>query len=111
VVSTATNAVVNTIAAPDYPIAIAITPDGTSGYVATNGNNIVAVISTASNSVTTSVPVGSIPRGVAITPDGAFAYVSNRMSNDVSVVSTATNTVVATISGAALFPEGIAIKP
>jgi YVTN family beta-propeller protein len=47
---------------------------------------------------------------VAITPEGAFAYVSNRMSDDVSVISTATNIVVATISGVALLPEGIAIK-
>src|SRR5256884_147552 len=111
VISTATNTVVGAVSTPTYPIAIAITPDGASAYVATNGDNIVSVISTASNTATASVPVGSIPRGVGITPDGAFAYVSNRMSDDVSVISTATNTVVATISGVALLPEGIAIKP
>ena len=111
VISTATNTVVNTVSTPVYPIAIAITPNGASAYVATNWDSIVTVIDTASNTVTASVAVGSIPRGVAITPDGAFAYVSNRMSDDVSVISTASNTVVTTISGVALLPEGIAIKP
>jgi YVTN family beta-propeller protein len=49
--------------------------------------------------------------GVAFTPNGAFAKVSNRMSSDVSEIKTATNIVVATVSGVAPLPEGVAIKP
>jgi YVTN family beta-propeller protein len=113
VISTATNAVVNTIAVQTYPLAVAITPNGASAYVVNNGqgSNSVSVINTATGNVVANVQVEFDPRGVAITPDGAFAYVSNRISNDVSVVSTASNTVVATVSGIALLPEGVAIKP
>jgi YVTN family beta-propeller protein len=33
------------------------------------------------------------------------------MSSHVSVINTSTNTVVTTVSGVALLPEGVAIKP
>jgi YVTN family beta-propeller protein len=102
---------VNTVAVGTFPIAIAITPNGASAYVATDGDNTVWVINTASNTVTAAVVAGNAPRGVAVSPDGAYAYVSNRISDDVTVINTATNAVAATISAVAFLPEGIAIKP
>jgi len=48
--------------------------------------------------------------GLLISRDARYVFVSNRNEGSVSVISTATNIVVATISGVALLPEGIAIK-
>ena len=53
------------------PFWLAITPDGTRGYVANGGDDTVAVIDTANNTVVATVAAGSGPFGVAITP--AFA--------------------------------------
>jgi YVTN family beta-propeller protein len=109
VINTATKTVVATVLVGNFPVGVAITPDGAFAYV-TNGLDTVSVIATATNTLVATVPVGIRPVRVAFTPDGAFAYVTNFYSNSVSVIATATNTVVATVPvGRA--PFDVAITP
>jgi YVTN family beta-propeller protein len=121
VIDTATNTV---IGAPiqvgtfiPLLIGIAITPNGSSVYVANNGSGTVSVIATASNTVVDTIPVGTNPSGIAITPDGTHAYVvdsnvgaANGAASNVFVIDIATNTVVHTIPVGS-YPVGIAITP
>ena len=77
-------------------MAVAVSPDGTTAYVANSGNNTVSIVPIAGGAVTT-VAVGTNPEAVAVTPDGQLVYVANTGSASVSVISTVTRTVVGTI--------------
>ena len=102
VVDTTNNAVIATIPVGIFPSGVAITPNGTSAYVA-NIFNSISVIDATTNRVVVTIPSGQFPTGIAITPDGTRAYVVNQIvtnqgNNTVSVIDTMTNTIVATIS-------------
>jgi YVTN family beta-propeller protein len=59
------------------PSGMALSPDGSSLYVALNGANALGVIDTATNTLSTMIPVGNAPRQVVLTDGGQDAYVSN----------------------------------
>jgi YVTN family beta-propeller protein len=118
VISTATNTVTTVIYDPsfNYPFPVAVTPDGSTVYVANNGphfdGNTVSVIATATNTVTATItlPGGKGPTAVAVTPDGRQVYVANDSDIDaVSVIATATNRVRSITVGG--FPTGVAVTP
>jgi YVTN family beta-propeller protein len=112
VIDTATNTVIGSPIAVGFgPSGVAVTPDGSTVYVANGGSpSTVSVIATATNTVTATIPVGTYPEGVAVTPDGSKVYVTNDGSNSVSVIATATITVTTTITvGTA--PFGVAVTP
>jgi len=46
----------------NFPVGVAVTPDGAHVYVANEKDHSVAVIATGSNTVTATVPVGNFPR-------------------------------------------------
>jgi YVTN family beta-propeller protein/autotransporter-associated beta strand protein len=98
VISTATNTVTSTIplGSGAFPFGVAVSPDGSTVYVAEGGKNNVAVINTTTNAVAT-IAVGDRPTSVAVSPDGKTIYVTNANSSTVSVINTATNAVTATI--------------
>ena len=50
------------------PVAIAITPDGKTAYVANNASGTVTPLNTATNTALTPIVVGSGPCQIAITP-------------------------------------------
>ena len=86
IVDTATNAVTGVVADTNNtfnnPDAIAITPDGTTAYVANFVGNSVSVIDIATNTVTEIVTdlnpaTFNEPVAIAITPNGLYAYVVN----------------------------------
>jgi probable HAF family extracellular repeat protein/YVTN family beta-propeller protein len=104
VISTATNSIVDTIPIATGAWGMAITPDGSTVYVANSGatNGVVSVISTATNTVVDEIAVDIGPVSLVTTPDGAFVYVGHLSPSYpdpgiISVISTATNTVVDTI--------------
>jgi YVTN family beta-propeller protein len=76
---------------------VAITPDGTEGYVALHGGTLVP-FSTATNTAGVPIFLGPAPNGVAITPDGKTAYVTNENPNMVIPVDLATSTAEAPIA-------------
>ena len=58
-------------------MAIAITPNGATAYVANSSRNTVTPIDMATNTAGTPISVGTDPEAVAITPNGTTAYVVN----------------------------------
>jgi len=111
-VNALTYAIEDTIAVGQFPIGLAITPDGSKLYVANAafGETTVSVIGTATNTVIATITVGLTPSDVEISPDGGTAYVSNYEGNSVSVINTATNTVTTTIP-VGIGPGALAVHP
>jgi uncharacterized protein (TIGR03437 family) len=95
------------------PNSVALSPDGSHGYVANTVDGNVSVLSinrTASAySQVTTIPVGTEPYGLALSPTGRKLYVTNARSNTVSVIDTSANYVTATITNVGPEPRGIAI--
>ena len=92
------------------PMAIAITPDGKTAYVANEGSNTVTPITVATGTAGTPITVGSTPDAIAITPNGQTAYVANEGSRTVTPITVATGTAGTPIPvGNA--PVAIAITP
>ena len=84
-----------------HPDALAISPDGSTVYVANYGSDNVTPIHVATNTAAPAgawIAVGSEPDGIAITPDGVSAYVANSGDGTVSKIALATHQVVATIT-------------
>jgi YVTN family beta-propeller protein len=62
VINTATNGIVGSpINVGDFPLGLAVTPDGSKVYVANFDGNTVSVIATATDTVLTTLPVGNGP--------------------------------------------------
>ena len=93
------NIVSATIPVGNFPVGVAVTPDGSKVYV-TNFNNYgnVFVINTSTNIIIANVAVGQYPTGIAVSPDGRKVYVANGANNNVSVITTSTNNVTATVN-------------
>lgn len=83
---------------PDYPVGLAITPDGKTLVVALYNSDAAAIIDLASSRVTT-VAVGKYPFAVGIDKTGTYAYVSNAYDGSLSKIDIAGAKVSATITG------------
>ncbi len=89
---------------------LAVSPDGTTGYV-TEGTNAVAIVDLASGSATAEVTLDSDVTSVALNPEGTQAWVTTSAEADASitasattepgieVIDTATNTVTGKVNG------------
>jgi YVTN family beta-propeller protein len=110
--STASNTVTATISVGQYPVGVALAPDGRHAYITNRGSGSVSVIDTVSDTatVTATISVGQYPVGVALAPDGRRAYITNYGSGSVSVIDTVSDTVTATIS-VGQYPVGVALAP
>jgi DNA-binding beta-propeller fold protein YncE len=97
------------------PVAIAITPNGSTAYVADSDGTVVP-INTATDQAGTVISVGEVgvdlPLAIAITPDGSTAYVAE-LDAKVVPISTATDQAGAAISvgGSNEESNAIAITP
>ena len=97
----ATNTETTTVAVGGSSQGIAVLPDGTRVYVASQTDGTVSAIDTTTNTVVAAVPVSASPNspfGVAVTPDGNTVYATNPDDDTVAVIDTATNTVTSTIA-------------
>jgi YVTN family beta-propeller protein len=82
--------VTRSIACPERPRGLAVSPDGATLYVSCGGSQgIVCVIDAASGEVRNTIPVGHTPSGLAVLPNGKQLYVCNRFNDDVSVIDLA----------------------
>jgi YVTN family beta-propeller protein len=90
------------------PLSVAVSPDGSTLYVANSGSGNVSVINLDTMRVARAIPTGSFPSGVAITPDGRTAYVTNEQSG-VTVVNPAAGSVEARLTAPS--PFGLAMSP
>jgi YVTN family beta-propeller protein len=101
---------VDAIAVGDYPMGIALSPDGTRAYVACNAGTL-DVLDVVNGVRTAVVAIGVHPRHVVVDPTGAYAYVTwGDASGYVAVIETAGNTPVANIPVGSI-PQGICIAP
>jgi YVTN family beta-propeller protein len=99
VISTATDGITGTISMGDYAgaAAVALSPDGTTAYVANAESNAVSVIDLTTDAVIATIPVGLYPDSLTVTTDGRSVYVANSSGESISAIDTATDTVTATI--------------
>jgi len=106
----ATNAL-SLINSPDFNASedIAIKPDGTTAYVANDGNNLIVPINLTTFSAGTSIPITTDGFLIAINPSGTKSYVTTA-SNNVSVVNLVTNSFSSDILGFT-GTEGVAFTP
>jgi DNA-binding beta-propeller fold protein YncE len=76
------------------PLAIAITPDGTTAYVANGASSTVTPINLATNTPGQPISLSGKPGAdaIAISANGAAAYVANQPSGTVTPINLATNT-------------------
>ena len=86
-ISTITNMAGKPIKVGSGPIAIAITPDGKTVYVANVYSDTVTPITTATNTPGKPIKVGKAPCRIAITPNGQTAYVANYESDTVTPIT------------------------
>jgi YVTN family beta-propeller protein len=86
VIDTATNMIVDTITVGSPAFGVAVSPDGTTAYVANAADGTVSVIDTATNTVTATVTVGDGAIVVAVSPDNHTVYVTNQTDGTVSVI-------------------------
>jgi len=103
VIDIGSDQVATDIGIEESPAVVAITPDGTKGYV--SNSNIageVSVIDIPTNSFLKAITVGSYPNGVAIHPSGATVYVANTGSDTVSMIDVASDKVIGDLT----FPSG-----
>jgi hypothetical protein len=99
-----------------YPVAIAVTPDGSTAYVVNAGDSTITPITLASDTVGTPISVGADPIAIAITPSGGTAYVLGGSSvGTLTAITLAANpaqdVVGSTISAPGGTPKAIAIAP
>src|SRR5260370_408766 len=112
-IDTRTNRVVRDLPAGNYPVAVAVTPDGGSVYVANEENASVSVISARTGKITATIPTGEGPFDVAIAPNGQPASVAVLGPGNVSAINTQTNRISGNVN---VGPEGtdpfdIAVTP
>jgi YVTN family beta-propeller protein len=119
-IDTATNTVLKTIPVSRNAIAVTLTPDGKTAYVALNAlcpgcRGLVVPVSTSTYRVGAPIKVASIlPATMAITPNGKTLYVGDWDSGTVTPIRTATNTagkpiktgVVPSVVSMAVTPNG-----
>jgi YVTN family beta-propeller protein len=90
VIDTATDTVTGTIQVGAGPEELALSPDGSTLYVADEVGNAISAVNTATNTVTATYTGLAGPSGLAVSPDGSTVYASLYNASEVVAVSTAT---------------------
>ncbi len=116
-VDAASRQVASTIVTDGQPYALALTPDGTRGYVMDMAAQYVFVVDTVADRLLGKIAVGIIARpiltpAVAVSRDGTRAYVTNATVADdhILVIDIATNTIVGD-HFLKIHPVGVAVSP
>jgi YVTN family beta-propeller protein len=111
VITVASLAVTATVSVADYPLNMAMAPNGAHLYVAsaaTAGTNALSVIATSDNSLVT-VNMPSPAYSLAVTTDGSRVWVG--CSNYVTEVRTSDNAVLGSTSSFGYALSAIAVAP
>lgn len=88
----------------------AISPDGSTLWVADYATSTVTPYDTASRSPGAPIPVAEFPSAIAIAPDGFTVYVANEVNRSVTPIDVATRTAGTPIEVGGEI-EGLAISP
>jgi YVTN family beta-propeller protein len=96
-IGTTSSPVIATIAVPASPVALAISPNGVSAWVASSAIPMLTRINLADGAIDTRIPLPIQPAGIAIAPDNSRVYVSG-YGPAVTVVNVADGSVGATVN-------------
>jgi YVTN family beta-propeller protein len=115
-IALATGTVEPAIPVGPVPVAIAITPDGSTAYVVNSGDGTVTPIDLTTEAAYPPLQVGGNPVAIGITPDGDTAYVMDGVDAGAVIPIALSPTggrdvvggAIATVSGVA---QAIAISP
>lgn len=99
VIDSATFAVTTNIPVGQYLRDITMSPDGSSAYVASEGDDggALSVIDTANNTVSTTFSLPALPATVLVHPDGTRLFLGCYDDNTVRVIDIASQANIATI--------------
>lgn len=106
---------VDEIAVGVMPMGIAVTPDGSSVFVANALSGSISVIATATGGVVADIPTGGLPIGIAMDHAGAYLYVTDPGDTmgagpgRTIVVSASSRTIVGEIP-AGRYPLGVDVS-
>ena len=84
----------------NYPLGVAVRPDGSRTFVASERDGVVLALDTSDPAHITqlaAIPTGSRPTAVLLNRDASRLFVANSQSDTVSVIDTATDAVVGTV--------------
>jgi YVTN family beta-propeller protein len=93
-----TKSAIPTPGSGSQPFGVAVSPDGSTLYVAGNASNDVYAVKASTGAVLATIPAGSAPNALLLSPDGSRLYVSNNQAGTISVIDTASDTNIATIT-------------
>ena len=96
------------VAVGGFPVAAAVSPDGSRVYVVNSADASVSMLDTKAGTVTATIAVGREPFGIAVTPDGRRAYVANAGDDSVSMLDLSRWVVTETVA-VGKSPYGVAI--
>ena len=92
------------------PVSMAITADGSTGFVALGPANRVAVVNAKTYEVEKYLLVGQRVWNLAFSRDGSRLYSTNGISNDLSVIDVAARKVTKSVPVGGL-PWGVVVAP
>jgi YVTN family beta-propeller protein len=98
VISPKENKILATVPVGRNPGPVALSPDGTTVYVANRDDATLSVIDTSTNRVSALLPTGTNPTAILITPDNKRTYVAGYDGKAITVIDNASFTVITTIS-------------
>lgn len=98
VISPKENKILETVPVGRNPGPVALSPDGTTVYVANRDDATLSVIDASTNRVSALLPTRANPAGILITPDNKRTYVASYGSKTITVIDHASLTVTNTIS-------------
>jgi YVTN family beta-propeller protein len=107
VIATANHTVIKEITVGDFPVEIAITPDGKKVYVANWNSSTISVIRTFDDTVITTIHFTGELYGVVSASDDTKVYAFGHAK--VFVIATSIDTVVATIALEGFIDKGITV--
>jgi YVTN family beta-propeller protein len=108
VISTATDAIVETFAAGgEGPQRVQLTPDGTEVWTSNVRNNTVTVFDARTRKLLSTISVGKAPGGIVFSPDGRRGYFALSGANQVAVIDVPARKVIQTFA-TGVEPDGIA---
>jgi YVTN family beta-propeller protein len=99
VVNSEKNTVVATIPVHRHPVALALDPEGRTGYVANSASNNVSVLDLNARREVAVIGTGEQPVAARVAENGRTLVVANRGGNSVSLIDPATRHVRAVFEG------------
>jgi YVTN family beta-propeller protein len=88
--------VIGTISVPDSPVALALSADGRTAWVASSARSILSRVDLEESAVAARITLPVSPAGLALSPDQSRAYVTG-YGPQVTAVDTRAGTVIKTI--------------